>query len=198
MFINTDNYTIAARAYNKFFNIGETKETELAKLSNTLQFPVNCYLKYNGFLGILGYDEKNDKLLFCSKSNIGGEFSKYFENIFMAKYSGIYDDILNYVKVNNTSLVFEVIDKDNDPHIIKANENEIVLLDDIKRDLFYSKLEYEGLVELGKHFGFKVKSLKRTKHAIINIAGLKKGEVKTIKPKQIKMLKNYIEKLSKV
>lgn len=157
LFINTDNYTIAARAYNKFFNIGETKETELAKLSSTLQFPVNCYLKYNGFLGILGYDEKNDKLLFCSKSNIGGEFSKYFENIFMAKYSSIYDDVLNYVKVNNTSLVFEVIDKDNDPHIIKANENEIVLLDDIKRDLFCSKLEYEGLVELGKHFGFKVK-----------------------------------------
>ena len=61
---------------------------------------------------------------------------------------------------------------------------------------------YQGLNrqirKMFEHFGFKVKSLKRTKHAIINISGLKKGEVKIIKPKQIKQLNDYIEKIKKV
>ncbi len=162
LFINMDNYTIAARAYDKFFNIGETRETELSKLALTLQFPVNCYLKYNGFLGILGYDEKNDKLLFCSKSNIGGEFSQYFEKIFMDKYREQADEILNYIKDNNVSLVFEVIDKDNDPHIIKYLDNEIVLLDIVKRDISFTRMEYTMLQKVACQFGFRVKELAYT------------------------------------
>ncbi len=157
LFINRDNYTIAARAYDKFFNIGETRNTELAKLSMNLKFPVDCYLKYNGFLGILGYDEKNNDLLFCSKSNIGGEFSNYFKNIFMQNYSDIYENVLSYIKDNNVSLVFEVVDKDNDPHIIEYNNNEIILLDVIKRDIKFKKLPYDELVDFGKEYGFKVK-----------------------------------------
>ncbi|MBQ3102558.1 rRNA pseudouridine synthase [bacterium] len=46
-------------------------------------------------------------------------------------------------------------------------------------------------------FGFKVLSLKRISHATITLTGLKRGDCKVIKPKQIKMLKSYIEKLSK-
>lgn len=157
LFINTDNYTIAARAYDKFFNIGETKGTELAKLSTTLKFPVDCYLKYNGFLGILGYDEKQDDLLFCSKSNIGGDFANYFKDIFMQNHASIYDKVLKYVKDENVSLVFEVIDKDHDPHIIEYQNNAIVLLDIIKRDIKFEKLPYDELVEFGKEFGFTVK-----------------------------------------
>ena len=157
LFINTDNYTIANRAYEKFFNIGEVKETELEHLSTHLQFPVDCYVKYNGFLGLLGYDEKNDKLLFCSKSNVGGQFAQYFEDIFMAKYSHIADKILEYIKENNVSMVFEVIDPVNDPHIIKYDNKEIVLLDIVKRQLDFKHLEYENLCDFARQYGFKCK-----------------------------------------
>ena len=61
---------------------------------------------------------------------------------------------------------------------------------------------YQGLNrqirKMFAHFGFKVLSLKRRSHATITLTGLKRGDCKVIKPKQIKMLKNYIEKLSKV
>ena len=157
LFINTDNNTIAAKAYNKFFNLNETRETELGTLAATLKFPVSCYVKYNGFLGILGYDEKKDKLLFCSKSSVDGPFSRYFENIFMDKYKEKYDEILQFVKKKNVSFVFEVIDKDNDPHIIEYKDNDIVLLDIVKREIDFSKMSYNNLCMVANKFGLKVK-----------------------------------------
>lgn len=45
--------------------------------------------------------------------------------------------------------------------------------------------------------GYEVVSLKRIQHGTITIEGLKKGQVKQIKPKQIKEVKNYIEKLKR-
>lgn len=43
--------------------------------------------------------------------------------------------------------------------------------------------------------GFEVTSLKRIQHATIELEGLKKGQVKPIKPQQIKELKNFLNKL---
>ena len=48
-----------------------------------------------------------------------------------------------------------------------------------------------------EYLGFEVKSLKRVQHATITIGDLKRGEVKPIKPLQIRELKKYLEKLSK-
>ena len=45
--------------------------------------------------------------------------------------------------------------------------------------------------------GFEVEVLKRIQHATITLEGLKKGQVKLIKPKQIKELKTYIGKIEK-
>lgn len=46
-----------------------------------------------------------------------------------------------------------------------------------------------------EHLGFEVSSLKRVQHATIGIEGLKKGQFKPIKPKQIKELKNFLNKI---
>ena len=43
--------------------------------------------------------------------------------------------------------------------------------------------------------GFEVVSLKRIQHATISIEGLKKGQIKPIKPIQIRELKRYLAKL---
>ena len=42
--------------------------------------------------------------------------------------------------------------------------------------------------------GFEVEHLKRIQHGTIRLEGLKKGQVKILKPKQIKELKEFIEK----
>ncbi len=48
-----------------------------------------------------------------------------------------------------------------------------------------------------EYLGFNVKSLKRVQHATITIGDLKRGELKPIKPLQIRELKKYLEKLTK-
>lgn len=48
-----------------------------------------------------------------------------------------------------------------------------------------------------EHFKFKVVSLKRVRHATVSLEGLKKTECKLMKPKQIKELIEYLEKVKK-
>ena len=45
--------------------------------------------------------------------------------------------------------------------------------------------------------GFEVNVLKRIQHATITLDGLKKGQVKPMKPKHIKELKAYLSKVEK-
>ena len=58
---------------------------------------------------------------------------------------------------------------------------------------------YQGLNrqirKMFDYLGFEVQSLKRIQHATITLDGLKKGEFKPIKPKQIKELKTYLSKI---
>lgn len=48
-----------------------------------------------------------------------------------------------------------------------------------------------------EYLGHPVISLKRVQHATISIEGLKKGQIKPIKPSQIKDLRQYLSKLTK-
>lgn len=45
--------------------------------------------------------------------------------------------------------------------------------------------------------GFEVISLKRVQHGTITIEGLKKGQIKPMKPKQVKELKTYLTKIKR-
>lgn len=48
-----------------------------------------------------------------------------------------------------------------------------------------------------EHFGYEVKVLKRVRHAMLSLEGLRRGEFKPIKPAQIKELKNFLNRISK-
>ena len=156
LFINTNTKEIVARSYDKFFRIGETEETQTIYLKSKFQYPLKVFVKYNGFLGILGYDKELDELLITSKSSLNGEHVGYFKNLLEGKDL---EKIKQYLKENNVSMVFEVIDIVNDPHIIKYNESQIVLLDVIKNSLEFSKLDHDELQKVGAKFEFKVKEL---------------------------------------
>lgn len=60
---------------------------------------------------------------------------------------------------------------------------------------------YQGLNrQIRKMFaklGHEVVSLKRIQHATITLDGLKKGQIKPMKPKQVKELKQYLNKIKK-
>jgi predicted kinase/predicted phosphodiesterase len=162
LFINTNTTEIVARSYNKFFNINEMEETKIVNLSNTLKFPVKAYVKENGYLGILGYNSETDSLVIASKSTTQGDFKEWFEKLFYKTidYSDKKErEIKDFLKENNCTMVFEVEDIDNDPHIIKYSESKIVLLDLVYRDINYKKMEYSDVVAVGLRFGFQVKEL---------------------------------------
>ncbi len=94
LFINTATGKIAARSYDKFFNIGERWETKLDALQRNLAFPAVVYEKYNGFLGITGFDDEKDTpddpheaLIVASKTTLGGSFAKLFRGMLEEHFS---------------------------------------------------------------------------------------------------------------
>lgn len=67
----------------------------------------------------------------------------------------------------------------------KSSKIQVVLYQGINRQIrkMFAKL------------GFEVEVLKRVQHATITLEGLKRGQVKVIKPKQVKELMSYLTKL---
>lgn len=158
LYIDTAKGKVAARAYNKFFNINERPETKFEMLQHKLQFPVTAYVKENGFLGIISYDEYNDDLFIASKSTIEGDFAKYLKDMLYRKVSA--DNIAamkQYIKDNDVSFVFECVDMKNDPHVIDYPDSELFLLDIVYNTMDFSKYDYEQMVNVADEFGLKHK-----------------------------------------
>ena len=158
LFINTKTNEIVLRSYDKFFRVDEMPETKLNILKNTLNFPVTAYRKENGFLGLLGWNPETEDLLFSTKGSLDGDFVEYFRqifwNIFKDKPAAL-NSIKGFLKSRYDSghavtLVFEVIDPVNDPHIIEYQEPHIVLLDAIHNTLDFATLDYSDLVEFAR------------------------------------------------
>ena len=158
LFIDVKNNKIIARSYNKFFNINERKETKLENLEKELKFPVKFYLKYNGFLGILSV--KDNKLFFASKSTDTGDYVEYFKSIFYNNYDDKQiEKIKEKIIQDDITIVFEVIDNVNDPHIIEYKEPKIILLDMIYNKVNYSKISYDYLQKFTIDNGIQAKEL---------------------------------------
>lgn len=162
LFIDTINNRIVARGYEKFFNINEQESSKLFNLKRLFEYDdeVVAYKKYNGFLGILSY--YNDNLQFHSKSTKEGEYVNYFKNLFYKQYNEDQIKIITeYLKNNNVSITFEVIDLQNDPHIIDEGESRVVLLDIIYNEVDFRKESYENMVKLAKELNLKESEYKQ-------------------------------------
>ena len=155
LFLNNRTGKVVARGFEKFFAYKERGYNTDEWLKDNLKFPVDCYVKYNGFLGILGFDDNG--LLFCTKSNIGGDFAQWFERIFR-KDDHHEKELLDYMRTCNVGFVFEVIDPVNDPHIVEYAHEELILLDCVKLGEEFRDVGYDGLVALAEQFNFTVKN----------------------------------------
>lgn len=154
LYLDTVKGKVVARAYDKFFNVNERAETKFDMLQYKLKFPVTAYVKENGFLGIVSYDEYNDELFIASKSIIDSQFAEWLREMLYSKVSK--ENIVemkNYIKENNVSFVFECVDMKHDPHIIDYPESELFLLDIVHNDMDFSKYEYDEMCNIANRFG---------------------------------------------
>ena len=81
LFIDTHSYSIVARSYDKFFNLYEREESSLESLERTLSYPVQVYVKENGFLGIMSanpYCGKTPESTFANRGSALGNHSSDF------------------------------------------------------------------------------------------------------------------------
>lgn len=161
LFIDTKENKIMARSYEKFFRINEVRETELAALKSRLQFPVKAYVKENGFLAIVSYDYKNDDLFIASKSTNKGDYVEYIKAQLDPYKENILKHLRYYHEINSDlTLVFECVDIEKDPHIIKYEKSTLVLLDAIYNKLDFKTVPYDNLVDFAKtKIGCPVKEL---------------------------------------
>jgi predicted kinase len=158
LFIDS-NCKIVARSYEKFFNYNEREKNTLEFLEKNLKFPVSLYMKYNGFLGLMSYDHNLNDLHFFSKSTDESDFAKWFRDIAINQFNraGTFSAITEYLKNNNVTMVFEVIDPENDPHIIEYEHKRVWLLDIIDNTIEFHKKPYKELCEIAKKFNMSVK-----------------------------------------
>ena len=139
LFINTKTYDIVARSYDKFFLLGQYDYCTLDKFTP----PFTVYKKYDGFLGIIGYDEESDSILYCNKSTLApwGDYA----NLFKSKIEPLIKNkeaLKCFLYERNCSLVFECIAPKEDEHIIKYDSDKIILLDVVDNNIKYRKYEY--------------------------------------------------------
>lgn len=158
LYLDTFKGKVAARAYDKFFNINERPETKFDMLQHKFQFPVTAYVKENGYLGIVSYDEYNDDLFIASKSTIDSQFAQWLKE---AIYNQITEEnrekMKQYAKDNNVSFVFENVDMKNDPHIIEYPESKLYLLDIVYNQMDFAKYDYETMCDIAHQLGLTPK-----------------------------------------
>jgi len=163
LYINTAEEKIIARGYNKFFNMEETESTKMLNLQRNLAYPLQAYVKENGYLGIIGLDTASNDLFITSKSDITGDYAIWFKELFLKKTTAeTRENMIEYIKKHDVTFLFEVVDIEHDPHIIDYDESEIYLLDIVKNDLQFSKLNYYELFAIASLFSLKCKKLAYT------------------------------------
>lgn len=158
LYLDTVKGKVAARAYDKFFNVNERPETKFDLLQHKLQFPVTAYVKENGFLGIVSYNEYEDDLFIATKSTINSQFTDWFKNMLYEKVSPEnLTEMKNFARDNHISFVFECVDMKNDPHIIEYPESGLYLLDIVYNQMEFAKFGYDEMCHVANKLGLTPK-----------------------------------------
>lgn len=157
LYIDTDRMKVSCRGFVKFFNINERPECRFEMLQHTLQFPVTCYVKENGFLGLVSYNPDTDDLFITTKSSPEGPYAEWLKDMVYRKVQNI--DLMKQIcKEQDITFVFECVDMKNDPHIIKYQDDELFLLAIVKNSMDFIQHEYDDLVNTANEIGVKCKT----------------------------------------
>ena len=165
LFVYDDTDKVALRSFNKFFNLNETKTSSLDWIVKNWQGITTVYKKENGYLGIVSIDIRNNNFIFASKSRTDKNFALNIKRIFNEKLSSEQQEnlkkwLLKDIDKNNgsaCSLVVEVVDPINDPHIINYNSCELFILEAFVNNFKEETFSYDELQNLHNITGLKVK-----------------------------------------
>lgn len=145
---------ICARGYDKFFNAWSAEQVRgdekhdhefgdfaLADLPKKgIVFPIQASEKTNGFLGLVSYNKMTDDFFIATKSQDYGDFADWFREIIKPYLT---DALKHDLKYLNSTAIFEVVDPVRDPHIIRYNRADVVLLDVVENS-FETKFLHEA------------------------------------------------------
>ena len=147
---------VLARSFNKWFRVNEVPETKFEMLQHKFKFPITCYVKENGFLGMVSYNPNTDDLFIATKSCPDGPYTEWLKDAVYSKIKNT-EKLKELCKTLNVTFVFECVDMKHDPHIIDYPENKLVLLAIIKNSLDFRQLEYDELVNIANEIGVEHK-----------------------------------------
>ena len=157
LYIDTNRMKVIARSFNKWFRVNERPECRFEALQHTLQFPVTCYVKENGFLGLVSYNPDTDDLFITTKSSPDGPYAEWLKDMVYRKVQNT--DLMKQIcKEQDVTFVFECVDMKNDPHIIKYQDDELFLLAIVKNSMDFIQYEYGDLVNTANEIGVKCKT----------------------------------------
>lgn len=127
-------------------------------LQYKLKFPVTAYVKENGFLGLVSYNEIDDSLFVTTKSSPDGDYASWLKEMMDKKIPvDTQQKMKEFSRENNVTFVFECIDMQRDPHIIDYPENHLFLLDIVYNELKFKKFSYDELISVADKFGLEHK-----------------------------------------
>ena len=126
LFLDRDG-RVVARGFDKFFNIGETPETGLVNVLKRIGYPVRVERKMNGFLGLVSA-RGDGTLRYWTKSG-QTDYSALVERLV-----GRFDTtaLWQVARERDVTLLFEIIDHENDRHIISEPVSRAVFLHAVK------------------------------------------------------------------
>ena len=179
LFVDNASEKVICRSYSKFFNWDEVEATRSEALKQNLVFPVYAYKKENGFLAMVSYNWNSDELLVCSKSTNSGDYAAMIREQLDILGDKVKARIKDFVKANNCTLVFECVNMDKDPHIIKYNENHLYLLDIIKNSFNTERTAYSEIKNVAESIGLECKELAYTFESFAELYAFKKEQDKS-------------------
>ncbi|MEP3596138.1 T4 RnlA family RNA ligase, partial [Parvibaculum sp.] len=157
LFVDTKDNSIVARGYPKFFNRNEREDTTDEALMARMKFPVDAFEKLNGFFCTTGFSERHGELVIASKSTIDGDFAVMAEEILRDTLGeGGMENLMRINRDQKASLVFEIEDPERDPHIIKLDKPNAVLISCIRRSEHFEQAPYDDLKKIANWIGCDV------------------------------------------
>lgn len=132
LFVDRETGDVKIRSYQKFWNLGERKETTMDELQKNIQYPLIAKYKENGFLGLMSV--VNGEVVLATKSTTQGDWKNYFQELWDRENSNIKMYLQEFASKENCTFIFEV-KSFKDKHIIDFDKEELVLLDVVKNNL---------------------------------------------------------------
>jgi predicted kinase len=168
LFVDSETGKIVARSYDKFFNEDQLTKEQLQEFEP--RFEVSY--KENGYLGLLSYNPKTDDFFIATKSVDYGDYKDWFKQILEDK-NYLTDELKQYLKENNVTFVFEVIDPEHDSHIIEYDEKQVCLLDIIRNEFEFKPYPLNSLSKVAERFSMERKDILYTGNGddIENVVG---------------------------